>query len=212
LGVAILAVGGVFVASNMGFKVNRTLEGSVTNPPGQGNSIVSLPYNRQVGLDQASDLFDDIDTTFGGSTVNSVARFISTSNGFQTYFGSQAANNFDLGAGQAYSIQVTDQVDYIIVGSHSPGTAVSFDGAGGSGVGTNYYSPPYHTTSPDAAGIFDEFDANGAGTQSIARFITSSNGFQTYFGSQIANNFALQPGHGLVVQINNAVSYAPAHF
>ena len=69
IGVAVLAASGVFVASNMGFKVNKTLEGSITNPPGSGISILSLPYNRQVGLDSAGNLFDDINNTFGGSTV-----------------------------------------------------------------------------------------------------------------------------------------------
>ena len=57
--VAVVAAGGLF-ASNMGFKLNYSLLDSSDAGSNSGTSILALPFNRQTGVDMASQLQTDI--------------------------------------------------------------------------------------------------------------------------------------------------------
>ena len=61
---AVILAGGV-LASNMGFKLNYPLK-AASGTSVAGNNMLALPYNRQVGIDTAKELFLDI--TAAGTT------------------------------------------------------------------------------------------------------------------------------------------------
>jgi hypothetical protein len=210
---AVVLGGGVLIASNMGFKLNFTFLG----PGGAsaGKTITSLPYNRQVGIDRANHLRTDIINS--GGTGVTIARLITSSNTYQTYSGASTLQDFDLAAGEAYLVQLTNSpsLQYIIVGSHQPGQAITFPGPGGASAGRKLYAPPYHTTNTDASGLRNEIlnlASPVGGVVSVARLITSSNTYQTYSGASTLQNFLLQPGVGYLVQVSVTKTLTPAHY
>ncbi len=208
--VALLVAGGLF-ASNMGFKLNR-----VTTGPGAGSAsgfnYIALPYNQQTNLLDAEDLRNDI----GAVNVVRVSRFLATSDSFESYDGTNPATNFTLTPAAGYVIQNSNNVNYIIVGSHDPGLVVNFDapGTNGSASGFNYFSPPYHTTATNADELIDEINA-AAGTSAVvrvSRFLEATDTFESYDGTNPATNFTLAPGVSYVVQVSSDVSYVPSHY
>jgi hypothetical protein len=205
----VLATGGL-VASNMGFKLNYQLlatgAGSAT-----GDNVVSLPYNRQSGLNNALDLMNDI----GFANVGSVARYLEASNTFETYTGRKGSPgaNFALASGDAVFVNMNASVDYIIVGSHDPSLAISLDATGvGSATGDNFFSFPYHSTASTALDLMN--DIGFASVGSVARYLEASNTLETYTGRKGSpgGNFSLVPGEGYFVNMNSTVSYVPSHY
>ena len=100
--------GSALVASNMGFKINRTL----TNGGASGLNTLALPDNRQSGLNNAEDLMRDI--TF--ANVNTVSKFLNASDTQQNYTGRKNAptpnTSFALAPGEAYFIKMNTTVPY----------------------------------------------------------------------------------------------------
>ena len=105
---AVLVAGGLF-ASNMGFKLNYTLDGPGTNGSATGTSSLALPYNQQTNLTNAEDLINDINASAGSSVVANVARWLKASDGLEVYTGSSGVN-FSLTPGEGYWIKVGSTV------------------------------------------------------------------------------------------------------
>jgi hypothetical protein len=200
-GVVVVLAGGL-MASNMGFKLNRTLSqaGAGSN---SGTNALALPYNRQVGIDTAKALFQDI----GNTDAQLIQQFVPASDTYNIYtFGSP---DFALVSGEGYFVKMTNNVNYIVVGSHDPSASIQLNAAGPqSASGTNFFAPPYHATASTAKELFIEIGI--LNTQLIQKFLPATDTYQLYtFGS---TDFALSPGESYFVKMNNSIPYMPSHY
>jgi len=151
---AIVAAGGL-KASNMGFKLNYPLQAQQPGVSATGFQSIGLPYNRQVGIDRASQLKDDVEA--GGVNVGSVQKYDILSGQNLPY----PPTNFFLWAGEGYLIGVTTTGSYLIVGSHDPQFSVRLwaKRVGVSAAGFQRIAPPYHGVSSTASELKDEIGA-----------------------------------------------------
>jgi hypothetical protein len=209
---AVVLTAGTLVASNMGFKLNYSLDqpGAIAKT---GNNTLALPDNRQTGLNTAKNLMDDI----GFASVTQVQKFLASSDGYLTYTGrvpNPSANNFNLAAGEAYVVKMKTSVNYIVVGSDDPSLSYTFSGPGAvAKTGNNFYAFNYHQTAATAKQMMD--DIGFASVTQVQRFLRSSDGYLTYTGrvpNPSANNFSLTPGEGYVVKMKTTTVYSPSHY
>ena len=85
VGLAAVLIAGGMVASNMGFKANYALDNAGTNGSLSGTQSIALPYNRQVGIDTAAQLIDDIDAS--GADAVEIQRYDSATDSHEAYPG-----------------------------------------------------------------------------------------------------------------------------
>jgi hypothetical protein len=211
---AVLATGGL-LASNMGFKVNRTLNGAGAGGALVGENHISLPFNPQLGLSNADNLLGDIE--LGDTTlVDFVQRFDPTTNQRETWFGGKIGGvNFSLVACESYFVTVAAArtTDYIIVGSHNPTLPCTFNGTGIAGwvVNENTYAIPYHTTATNASDLLGQIP----NASFVQRFDPAADQRDSWFGAKIGGtNFSISPGEGYFIQMNagQTASVTPEHF
>jgi hypothetical protein len=201
---AIILTGGL-MASNMGFKLNYTLQaadGGVTSL--SGFQSIGLPYNQQVGLNNAGDLLADI--TAGGVNALTLQRFDPVSDQNAPYPG--PGGNFSLVSGEGYLLGVTSSGPYIIVGSHDPGKTINFvaaDGGINSLSGFQRYAHPYHGVASTAGEFLVE-----TGALTIQDFDPITDQNAPYPGP--GGNFPLVPGKGYLVGVTSNSSFIPAHY
>jgi hypothetical protein len=203
---AVVLVAGGLMASNMGFKLNYPLvagDGGATSKSGQ--QTIGLPYNRQVGIDMASDLFED--AAASGVVVQQIQKFNRLDDTTSIYFGGEP--DFNLAAGEGLFIKVGNNKDYIIVGSHDPSFSVTLlKGAGGVSLsGSQLYAHPYHGVSALASELFMELSPAAQQIQSFDRVDDTT---QIYFGGE--PDFALVPGEAYFVKVSSDKTFTPAHY
>jgi len=218
--IAVLVAGGLF-ASNMGFKLNYSMERSAAatadGASRTGLQWVALPYNQQTNLINANDLILDIG---GTSIIAQVAQYVRSGDIPAAYTG-LTGSAFTLTPGDAYYIglQATalpSPYSYIVVGSHNPGLGINMlaQSVGVSRTGQNLWSYPYHSTAANAKQIIDELNAfGGAGTvNAIARYGQSGDIPVAYTGLT-GTAFSMLPGDGYLVQVNaNVTGWVPSHY
>lgn len=212
--VALLVAGGIY-GSNMGFKLNLLSRGANDGGSQSGTTRISLPYNQQTDIVVAQDLIDDIDTVAGPAVTQSVSRYLSATDGLDTYTNLQQGNNFTITPGEGLQVTLSSNVNYIIVGSHDPTLGITLLGPGSTASGTTLISYPYHGTAGFAQDVIDQIDmhAGGAVTQSISRWTTLTDGLDTYTNLQQGNNFAITPGEAYQVTVSGDVlNWVPDHF
>ena len=200
LAAAVVLTGGL-MASNMGFKLNRALLAGADPGSNSGTQTLGLPYNRQVGIDTASELFGDI------TGVQNIQGYDTATDAFVLYsFGSP---DFALEAGKGLFVKAGQNTNYIVVGSHDPSAVIQLESAGAaSNSGTNLYVPPYHGTASTAFALFMELGVPNV--QLIQRYDTEADAFVLYsFGLP---NFAINPGEAYFVKMGNTVAYSPSHY
>jgi hypothetical protein len=197
---AIIAAGGL-MASNMGFKLNYPLQASSPGVSASGFQTIGLPYNRQVGIDTASQLLADISA--GGVNALQLQKFNPAVDTLDPYPGGA---DFTLTASEGYFLQVGTTGSYIIVGSHDPGYSVTLQAAspGLSASGFQIYAHPYHGVSATASQFLTE---TGAGQ--IQKFNPVLDTLDPYPGGA---DFSLVPGEAYFVQTNATTSFVPAHY
>jgi hypothetical protein len=206
--VAALVLAGGVMASNMGFKLNLPLLAASGGVSASGTNYVALPYNQQVGLVTAKDLFLDIP---GAQQIN---RHVKSNDSFDFYSiaGSNLPpNGWNLAAGEAYIVKMGANLNYIVVGSHNPGLSVSLVGPG-PGSGTNYYAHPYHGVAANAKDLFFEI---GGPIQQLNRHVKLNDSFDFYSiaGTNLPpNGWDLKPGEGYIVKVGANHSFVPAHY
>ena len=111
---AVALTGSALVASNMGFKLNYSLDQTGAPVPGGtskvGINTLALPDNRQSGLNTSIDLMNDI----GFAGTANVQRFIEATDGLEVYTGRKGSPNVDfaLVPGEGYFIGMTATVNY----------------------------------------------------------------------------------------------------
>jgi len=200
--------GSALVASNMGFKINRTLSaaGAGSN---SGTNTLALPDNRQSGLNTAEDLMRDI--TF--ANVSNVQKFLAASDTLQTYTGRKNGGTaFALNAGEGNFVKMLTSTAYIAVGSDNPTLAYTLSAAGGgSNSGMNFFAYNYHQTAADAEGLMR--DIGFANVSNVQKFLAASDTLQTYTGRKNGGtSFPLSPGEAYFVKMLTTVAYTPSHY
>jgi hypothetical protein len=218
LALCVFATAGTLLASNMGFKLNFALTGPAgVGGAGTGKQLLSLPYFRQTGVDNAYQLM--IDMGNGSVTpVTSITRYNNSTDTSTAYTGRMGAGApFALVAGQGYIVQMASNVNYIIVGAHDPALSVALTGpagVGGAGTGKQLYAPPYNTTSANAYQLM--LDIGGGAvtpTTSITRYNNATDTSTAYTGRMGAGApFALVPGVAYIVQMASNVPYIASHY
>jgi len=206
---AVVVLAGGLLASNMGFKLNYTLNKAAAGVSATGKNSISLPDFKQSGMANAKNLMDDI----GFTSVANVQRFIESSDTYATYTGRIGSGaNFTL-ADEGYFVKMNSDVSYIVVGSDDPALATSLDkaSAGVSATGKNFYAFNYHATAANAKNLMD--DIGFANVANVQRFIKSSDTYATYTGRIGSGaNFNLTPGEAYFIKMNTTVSYTPSHY
>lgn len=197
---AVIAAGGL-MASNMGFKLNYPLVAGSDPSSNSGFQSIGLPYNRQVGVDLASQLKGDVEA--GGVFVGSIQKYNILSDQNDPY----PPTDFSLSSGEGYLIGVTTTGSYIIVGSHDPAHSVQLKGqaVGVSNSGFQRYAHPYHGVASSAAELKAELFPEAA---SIQKYNILSDQNDPY----PPTDFTLVPGESYLVGVTADKSFVPAHY
>lgn len=231
VGVATLALAGGLIASNMGFKLNKTMivAGQPVSGVGEvspftslnGTSTMGLPFFRQAGMTSTANLKTDI-----GANCTSVAKFLRANNGSFAYTAARSGAgsvDFALETGVGYRVRVTgaSNLNYIVVGSDDPSYALPLIVAGqavpegGNSLnGTNEIAYKYHATAATAGALKAEI---GAQCTSVAKFLASNNSSFSYTGARSGAgsvDFPLVPGETYRVRVTGAsnVAYTASHY
>lgn len=214
--VALLA-GGLLYASNMGFKLNYSFLSTGT---ASGTNTIALPYNRQIGIDNAEQLLNDINTTGtpAGKATN-VQQYLSATDAVALYSKAPAdPAPFALLPGVGYFVKVSANTSYIVVGSHNPAYQHTFFGSPTAATGRNFYSVPYHTTRINAEQLLDEINLTGSPTgqvSNVQRYLSSTDAVALYSKAPAdPAPFAVVPGEAYFVKLSGAnnVTYSPSHY
>lgn len=209
---AALLVGGLVVASNMGFK------GRFQFTPGQ-TAWFSPPYTSPYAT--ASDL---LSVLAPGDNAALLTRIIPTTPpGIQFWLASGDGDNFTLVPGEGYQVAVGTASDVVVVGAHDPFVTVPAgqpDAPGGPippgfVAGRDYLvSVPWHTTYITANDFLLDLAAQG----SITRRETIAGNPAFFFwtgsdGNDSPKNFAIELGRAYRVRLLTSSSgFVPAHF
>jgi len=221
IAMAVIVAAGGLMASNMGFKLNYTLLDGSDAGSNSGTQTVGLPYNRQVGLDLASDVFKDIGLgtnvchLYACNCLSTVSKYNTATDALATYACKGGpAGDYALEPGEGLQIGMVSGGggDYIIVGSHNPGLTVSLIAAGaGSASGTNYYTHPYHGVATNARELFIEI----GGVQFLNFHRKLDDGFEVYTfggGTLPPDGPALQAGAGIIAKVAIDRALTPSHY
>jgi hypothetical protein len=126
---------------------------------------------------------------------------------------------FALTAGEGYRVQMSADVNYIIVGSHDPSLAVTLDAPGaGSKSGSNQYAPPYNITSVNSFDMIKDIEGVSAPpfskVVSVSRLITTTDSLAVYTGRMgtPAPVYNLVPGEAYRIQMSSTVPYIASHY
>lgn len=207
-----LTVGSLVTASNMGFKLNYTLNQTAAGTSKLGQNTLALPDNRQTGLNTSKNLMDDV----GFANVQQVSKYLKATDSYQTYTGRKGSpgGDFALVAGEGLFIRMSTSVNYIAVGSDDPALSYSLQAtsAGVSKLGQNLFAYNYHQTAGDSKQLMD--DIGFASVQQISKYLKASDSYQTYTGRKGSPgaNFALAPGEAYFVRMGTTVNYTPSHY
>lgn len=200
-GIALL-LGGVAVASNMGFKFVPDM------PVAAGGNAynLSLPWNNN--YTDASSLFNDI-AVYG--PVQRVTRFEANSTLTSWLGPGSGTTNFALTKGQAvivYAGLAGGNLRPVIVGSHDPNFTFTFS------PGAFDASAPYHQTYTNAAGVFDAIAATCPGkVQRVVKYEPNSTLTSWLGPASGTTNFPLALGQGVIVYVNSTCAgFVWAHY
>jgi len=106
---AVVIMAGGLLASNMGFKLNYTLQATLAGTSKSGQNLLALPDLRQTGVNTAKNLMDDIVL----ANVTNIQKYLKATDTLQTYTGRKGAGaDFSLVPGEAYLIKMNTTVNY----------------------------------------------------------------------------------------------------
>jgi hypothetical protein len=206
IAMAAIVLAGGLMASNMGFKLNYTLQAPQGGVSLSGTQSLGLPYNAQVGLTNAGQLLDDVQA--GGVTPVSLQKHNILVDQNDPYPG--PGGNFALTGGQGYLLTVSSSGPYIIVGSHNPALTLTLQGpqVGVSLSGTQRYAHPYHGVAAFAGDLLSEIGPNAVSVQKHNILVDQNDPYPGPGG-----NFALVPGQSYLVTVSATVpGFQPDHY
>lgn len=190
-----LLVGGVAVASNMGFKFVPNLTA--------GSNNLSIPWNNNYSNAQA--LLTDLRT---GGDVTNVER-LELGKTFSTWDGFGGGVNFPIVKSTGYVANIgTGPTTPTVVGSHDPNFTVSL-----SSTGSHSLSAPYHQTHSNAQDLLSDLNGFCGGCITNVERLESGKTFSTWDGFGGGVNFSLTLGLAVVVNNNAPLSgYTWPHY
>jgi hypothetical protein len=145
----------------------------------------------------------------GYLNVAQVQKFLPNGDAFQSY--GLGSTDFPLAAGEGYFVQMIQDLNYIIVGSHDPGAAIPLNAQGAtSTTGQNLFAPPYHATASMASELFGELGY--LNVVAIQSFSSAPPGDSTTNYGLGSLDFPLNPGEAYFVQMIQDLSYTPSHY
>lgn len=190
--VLVLVLGGLVVASNMGFKWAPTW--SEINK----DYWISLPYRGSWSV------ADDLCGLVPNSTL--VSRFDPVGS-VRLDWTCPFGNNFALTPGEGFFVRVSASSSPVFVGSHDDDLEIP---VGGFAVANSDYflSIPYHTT----AAVADDVCAEVADAIIVSRFDTST-GVREDWTCPFGNNFTVRPGESLALRVSQpGPGFVPSHY
>ena len=196
IAVVALVVGGLAVASNMGFKF-------VPNIPSNGAFNLSLPWNNNYA--KAEDLRKDI-ASYG--PVDRVSRYNADST-LSNWNGKPPGKNFAIAKGEAYIVfGGNGGVQPVIVGSHDPNFTINI--AAGDAFNA---AAPYHQTLNKAEDLRKDIESQFPGSvDRVARYNSDST-LSNWNGKPPGKNFDLALGSGVIIFAKSAISgYVWPHY
>ncbi len=196
-----LLLGGVAVASNMGFKFVPNL------PVGAGANQfnLSLPWNNN--YTDAASLFNDL-ALYGG--ISNVTKFEENAVLTDWLGPGSFTVNFPITKGAAYIVGATGglPVHPVIVGSHDPNFTFTFN------AGTFNAAAPYHQTYVDAKDVFNAVAATCPGkVTAVSRFEAGATLTDWLGPGSFTVNFPLTLGEGVIINVNSSCAgFVWAHY
>lgn len=220
-----LVAGGVAVASNTGFKINKPLTVVVGNTQ-VGNNWISIPYFNPYGT--GANLCAQLGLASTGSVRAALLKIdAGTGASSGVNCGTAGAASFTWNQGQGVRIRnqgVGAPTSAIIVGSHNPAASITVPTPAATGnVGNLWFGMPYHTTAVTAADLCASVGLQSAGAArgSVGRLNAATGAFSSAnCGTAGAISFTLVLGEA--VRLRNAfiappnsvppLNFVPAHF
>ena len=216
----LLVAGGVAVASNTGFKINKPLVVVVGNTQ-VGNNWTSIPYFNPYGNGGALCTQLGLAST-GGTRAILLKIDPVTGAALSATCGTAGATSFTWAQGQGVRIRnqgTGAPSSAIIVGSHNPAISLTVPGAiAGNAVASNFwFAVPYHTTAITAADLCASVGLASAGGSrgSVGRLNASTGAFTTAnCGTAGASSLTLVLGEAVRLRniVGVPVTFVPAHF
>ncbi len=195
---AVLLVGGLVIASNIGYKLIYPLVYSGTL--GANDFQVSVPFSTP--LQDANDLL------LAAPGASQVSRLNPATNTVQVWFPGFFGNNFPIVAPEGYIIRLQDTAlptAVTFVGAHDPSIVYNFNKANADFL----VSIPYHTTWKNANDIF-QATPNAV---NVTQLNPALNTFKVWFPGFFGNKFDVVIGEGYLVRVGSSPSVSvPEHF
>jgi hypothetical protein len=222
----VLLAGGMAVASNTGFKINKSLAPALPAPgnPQAGNNWLSIPYFNPYGnfgafCTQVGLVSTGLGTHASAVVVDPVTGVTSA----PVSCGTPAANTLLITAGRGIRVRNTPAAQtgtpssIIIVGSHDPSLAITVPKSGAGTAGDFWFAVPYHTTAANANDLClsSGFSSSGLSKATITRLdpVTGVQAAPVQCGTAGATSFILTLGEAIKVrEPNGPLTFNPAHF
>lgn len=207
----VLLAGDQAMASNMGFKMNKTVAATASPSP-IGENRVALPFRNPYQNAQ------DICTALGLTAATGRVRQLDALSGVTASHNCGAAGPFSLA--QRVGIIVTNPTPAggILVGSHSsnPPSGITIRKVGASPIGQNDFPVPYHTTAVSAEDLCVDL---GLPANSTVRRLNASSGVTSSHNCGAAGAYSLVLGESVRIAMPSSVvtdlvvaAGHPAHF
>lgn len=200
LALAILVGANVVIASNMGFKLNKTLTktSNTTN-----TNWVSLPYE-WIPLATSETVCSET-----AGTLSQVGKYNESTDTITAFSCGGQSTPFDIVPGEAIFVTpVTNNVSWIIAGSHNDTMTVTLKKTAGR-TNTNWISVPYHSTALSSQDICNQVPA----ATEIGKYNESSDTFTTFVCGGFDTPFNLVVGEGIYIKVTtNNTQWTPLHY
>ena len=202
---AVVLLAGGILASNMGFRRVLSLKAADGGVESQsGINTLGLPFVPKPALVTVEDLWNDLEAQ--GVDVQEIRRYDTLLDQEVVY--TEGEPVFALQPGEGYFVTVGSDHDYVMMGSHSPGTALVLHGPGpDSANGTHLIAMPYHAKSRTASALFKEIGSPSI--VNVQKYDPVSDLFQVYAAG--LPDFPLDPGEATKIKVSGRVDYVPAH-
>jgi hypothetical protein len=221
----ILLAGGMAVASNTGFKLNKSLAPALPAPanPQAGNNWLSIPYFNPYGN------FGNFCTQVGlisAGLTKATAVVVDPVTGVTSaavQCGTAGATALTLTPGRGIRVRNTPTsvvgtpTSIIIVGSHDPSLSITVPKSGAGTTGDFWFAVPYHTTAANAGDLClsSGLSSTGLSKATITRLdpVTGVTAAAVQCGTPGATSFILTLGEAIKIrEPNGPLSFVPAHF
>ena len=208
----VLLAGDQAMASNMGFKMNKTIAATASPSP-TGENRVALPYRNPYNNAQ------DICTALGLTATTGSVRQLDPASGVTAVHNCGAAGPFSIALRLGVIVRNPTAVSGILVGSHAsnPPSGITIRKLGSpSPIGQNDFPVPYHTTAVTAEDLCVDL---GLPAASIVRRLDAGSGVTSVHNCGSPGPYSLVLGEAVRISMPSSVTTDlvvsaghPAHF